>query len=39
MSSPRGSVGLALVMQTYQTTPEHLSGLVRSFLYQLIGHG
>ncbi|BGP53411.1 hypothetical protein JCM8202v2_000970 [Rhodotorula sphaerocarpa] len=33
------SVGLALVMQTYQTTPEHLSGLVRSFLYQLIGHG
>ncbi|GAA5961120.1 hypothetical protein JCM8115_005835 [Rhodotorula mucilaginosa] len=33
------SVGLAMVMQTYQTTPEHLSGLVRSFLYQLIGHG
>ncbi|BGP37291.1 hypothetical protein JCM10449v2_001196 [Rhodotorula kratochvilovae] len=33
------SVGLAMVMQNYQTTPEHLSGLVRSFLYQLVGHG
>lgn len=33
------SAGLALVMRNYQTAPEHLSGLVRSFLYQLIGHG
>ncbi|TNY20044.1 hypothetical protein DMC30DRAFT_272138, partial [Rhodotorula diobovata] len=33
------SVGLAMVMQSYQTAPEHLSGLVRSMLYQFVGHG
>ncbi|BGP13331.1 hypothetical protein JCM10213v2_001250 [Rhodosporidiobolus nylandii] len=33
------SCGLAMVMQTYQHNPEHLSGLVRSLLYQFVGHG
>lgn len=28
-----------MVMQSYQTAPEHLSGLVRSMLYQFVGHG
>ncbi|GAA5941017.1 hypothetical protein JCM1841_006610 [Sporobolomyces salmonicolor] len=33
------SVGLSMVMSTYQSSPEMLSGLVRSILYQFIGHG
>jgi hypothetical protein len=33
------SVGLAMVMQSYQNAPENLSGLVKSLLYQFIGHG
>lgn len=33
------SVGLSMVMQSYQNTPEALSGLVRHLLYQFIGHG
>ncbi|GAA5884836.1 hypothetical protein JCM6882_007115 [Rhodosporidiobolus microsporus] len=33
------SVGLAMVMQTYQHEPQQLSGLVRTLLYQFVGHG
>ncbi|GAA6038526.1 hypothetical protein JCM8097_004613 [Rhodosporidiobolus ruineniae] len=33
------SFGLALVMQTYQHEPQMLSGLVRTLLYQFVGHG
>lgn len=31
------AVGMAMVMSTYQTSPQHLSGLVRRVLYQFIG--
>ncbi|KAJ7822258.1 hypothetical protein B0H14DRAFT_2519014 [Mycena olivaceomarginata] len=30
-------VGMAMVMTIYQNHPQHLSGLVRKFLYQIIG--
>ncbi|KPV76961.1 uncharacterized protein RHOBADRAFT_51936 [Rhodotorula graminis WP1] len=30
------SLGLAMVMQSYQSSPEHLSGLMRSLLYQSV---
>lgn len=33
------STGLAMVMHTYTHEPKMLSGLVRSILYQFIGHG
>lgn len=33
------SAGLAMVMHTYAHEPKMLSGLVRSILYQFIGHG
>ncbi|GAA6000664.1 hypothetical protein JCM10207_004599 [Rhodosporidiobolus poonsookiae] len=33
------SLGLSMVMRTYQHEPEHLSGLVRTLLYQFVGHG
>ncbi|GAA5973669.1 hypothetical protein JCM11641_005071 [Rhodosporidiobolus odoratus] len=33
------SAGLALVMRTYQHEPGNLSGLVRTLLYQFVGHG
>ncbi|GAA5964486.1 hypothetical protein JCM3765_006302 [Sporobolomyces pararoseus] len=33
------SAGLSMVMSTYQSNPQALSGLVRSVLYQFIGHG
>ncbi|KAL8279225.1 hypothetical protein RQP46_008262 [Phenoliferia psychrophenolica] len=33
------SAGLAMVMSTYAHEPRMLSGLVRSVLYQIIGHG
>ncbi|GAA5936909.1 uncharacterized protein JCM15063_000098 [Sporobolomyces koalae] len=33
------SAGLSMVMSTYQNNPQALSGLVRSVLYQFIGHG
>ncbi|GAA6061716.1 hypothetical protein JCM10212_004948 [Sporobolomyces blumeae] len=33
------SMGLAMVMSTYQRNPASLSGLVRSVLYQFVGHG
>ncbi|KAF9529347.1 hypothetical protein CPB83DRAFT_765090 [Crepidotus variabilis] len=31
------SLGMAMVMSTYQNDPQHLSGLVRRMLYQFIG--
>lgn len=31
------SLGLSMVMQSYQHSPENLSGLVRSMLWQIIG--
>jgi len=31
------SVGMSMVMATYQNDPEHLSGLVRRVLYQFVG--
>ncbi|CAE6466686.1 unnamed protein product [Rhizoctonia solani] len=31
------AVGMALVMATYQTSPQHLSGMVRRIMYQFIG--
>ncbi|GAA5834813.1 hypothetical protein JCM5353_000676 [Sporobolomyces roseus] len=33
------SAGLSMVMSTYQSNPQALSGLVRSVLYQFVGHG
>ncbi|GAA5862498.1 hypothetical protein JCM8547_002084 [Rhodosporidiobolus lusitaniae] len=33
------SLGLSLVMRSYQHEPQNLSGLVRHLLYQFIGHG
>ncbi|KAM0751507.1 hypothetical protein T439DRAFT_324689 [Meredithblackwellia eburnea MCA 4105] len=33
------SVGMGMVMSTYTHEPAMLSGLVRSILYQIIGHG
>ncbi|ORY90918.1 hypothetical protein BCR35DRAFT_261329 [Leucosporidium creatinivorum] len=33
------SLGLSMVMSTYQHEPKMLSGLVRSVLYQFVGHG
>ncbi|PFH47134.1 hypothetical protein AMATHDRAFT_152910 [Amanita thiersii Skay4041] len=31
------TIGMAMVMSTYQNDPQHLSGLVRRILYQFIG--
>ncbi|CUA67828.1 hypothetical protein RSOLAG22IIIB_03258 [Rhizoctonia solani] len=31
------AVGMAMVMATYQTSPQHLSGMVRRIMYQFIG--
>ncbi|KAG8792199.1 hypothetical protein FRC12_006836 [Ceratobasidium sp. 428] len=31
------AIGMGMVMATYQTSPKHLSGLVRRVLYQFVG--
>lgn len=31
------SLGMGMIMSTYQYDPEHLSGLIRRVLYQFIG--